>query len=118
MRAKEFISETTKPLRKSVKSSLPSGKIHPALDNSSPYHSYRYGMALAGSPEDSMYTDGPFGSKLMTVGYSDADREIIEKADKIMGVKSNPISSKNSKEIDSINTTSVVSTSKRNKYGV
>lgn len=118
MRAKEFIDESTKPLRKSVKSSLPSGRIHPSLDNSNPYHSYRYGIALATSPDDDMYTDGPYGSKLMTVGYTEADREIIKRADKIMGVKSSALSSNDSSEIDTINTTSPVAKPKKNKYGV
>lgn len=118
MRAKEFVQEAKKPIRQSAKSALPSGRIHPELDNSNPYHSYRYGVALAGSPDDAMYKDGPYGSKMMTVGYTEADREIIKKADKIIGVKSNPISSNDSSEIEAINTTSPVAKPKKNKYGV
>ena len=118
MRAKEFIQETTKPIRKSVKGALPSGRIHYTLDNSNPYHSYRYGIALASSPDDDMFTDGPYGSKLLTVGYTEADREIIEKADKILGVKSTPISADNSIEVDTTNTVSPVAKPKKNKYGV
>lgn len=118
MRAKEFVQEAKKSVRKSVKSSLPGGKIHPSLDNSNPYHSYRYGVAMAGAPDDDMYKDGPYGSKLMTVGYTEADREIIAKAEKIMGVKSSAISSNDSSEIDTINTASPVAKPKKNKYGV
>ena len=118
MRAKEFVQEAKKPIRKSVKSSLPGGRIHPSLDNSNPYHSYRYGLAMAGAPDDDMYTDGPYGSKLLTVGYTEGEREIIAKADKIMGVKSNAISSNDSSEIEAINTTSPVAKPKKNKYGV
>lgn len=118
MRASEFISEDKKPLRKSVKAALPAGRIHPSLDNGNPYQSYRYGVALAGSPDTDMYTDGPFGSKLLTIGYTEAEREIIKSADKTMGVKSQELTSKDSLETNTTNTSSVVAKPKRNKYGV
>lgn len=118
MRAREFIDESKEQLRQSVKDAMPAPRIHPTLDNSSPYHSYRYGIALAGSPTDDMDVDGPFGQKLLTIGYTEADREIIKHADKIIGAKSNKMGSDNSKEADFINKTSPVSKPKRNKYGV
>ena len=118
MRAKEFIGESKRALRQSVKDAIPSANVHPTLDNSSPYHSYRYGIALAGSPTDDLDTDGPFGQKLLTIGYSAADREIIKRADKIMGVKSKKIGSDDSKEAKFVNNVSPVSKPKKNKYGV
>jgi hypothetical protein len=66
MRAHEFILEEKK-LRRSAEAALPDAHFYPALDNSSPYASYRFGIALAGSPDDTMDKDGPTQSKLVTL---------------------------------------------------
>jgi hypothetical protein len=121
MRAKEFINEekTTKPLRKSAKASISGLRKNPSLDNNNnPYLAYRMGIAMAGSPDRSMYQKGPMGSNFVTTDYSEADTEIRKGAEKIMGVKSQEVTGKGSAETDLVNSQSVVATPKRNKYGV
>ena len=117
MRAKEFITETEK-LRRSAEAAMPDAHLYPALDNSSPYASYRYGIALAGSPDYPMDKNGPTQSKMVTLAYSDGDADIINKANKTMGVKSKALSSKKSQESSTVKTSSIVAKPKRNKYGV
>lgn len=96
-------------LRKSVRSSLPNTQVWPELDNNNdPYLAYRFGVAMAGAPTDDMDKYGPVGSKFTTVGYTTADDEITSAAGKIIGVKSVAITSKKSKEMDIVNTKSLV----------
>jgi len=107
MRANEFIKEES--MRKSAVASVPGMRVHPGLDNSSPYAPWRFGIALAGSPDFDMDKEGPTGQKLVTVAYSDADADIIKATEKFMGAKGNDITTAGSKELDSINTVSPVS---------
>jgi hypothetical protein len=120
MRAKEFINEeTTKPLRKSAKASISGLRKNPALDNNNnPYLAYRMGIAMAGSPDETMYQKGPLGSSFITTDYTDADSEIRKGAEKIMGVRSQEVTGKGSAETDLVNKQSIVAKPKRNKYGV
>jgi len=118
MRAKEFIKENTS-IRRSAEAAIPDAQFYPSLDNSSPYASYRYGIALAGSPDYPMDKEGPTQSKMVTLAYTDADAEIINKANKTMGVKGKVISGKKSQESSTVDTKSgPVANIKRNKYGV
>jgi len=118
MRASEFIIEEKK-LRRSAEAAIPDAHMYPALDNSSPHASYRFGIALAGSPDYTMDRLGPTQSKMVTLAYSDGDAEIINKANKIMGVKSQAISSKKSHESSTVDSNnSPVAQAKRNRYGV
>lgn len=118
MRIKEFIIEADK-LRRSAEAAIPDAHFYPALDNSSPYHSYRYGVALAGSPSQTMHKNGPTQSKMVTLAYTDGDAEIINKTNKFMGVKGHALSSKKSQESSTVDAhSSPVANIKRNKYGV
>jgi len=117
VRIKEFIVEADK-LRRSAEAAIPDAHFYPALDNSSPYASYRYGIALAGSPEYSMDKNGPTQSKMVTSAYTDGDAEIINKANKSMGVKGKALTSKKSQESSTVDTSTPVAQIKRNKYGV
>lgn len=121
MRAKEFINEESKPLRKSVEQSLPNFTSSDALDNNNhPYLAYRFGVALAASPDpDNMYKKGPVGSNFNMVDYTDADEEIRKAAAKRMGIKFNKGTGKGSEELKNvINKKSPVAKPKRNKYGI
>lgn len=119
MRAKEFIKESTKPLRKSAKASISGLRKNPTLDNNNhPYLAYRMGIAMAGSPDYPMDQNGPLGSSFITTDYTDADAEIRKGAEKIMGVKSQEVTGKGSVEVKNINTSSPVAKPKKNKYGV
>lgn len=111
MRAYEFINEgkNTKKLRKSSRQSLPNLETWPHLDNNNhPYLAYRFGVAMAGSPDEDMDRNGPIGSSFTTIGYTDADREITKKAGKIMKVSSKNLTGDGSEELNFINTKSTV----------
>jgi hypothetical protein len=118
MRAKEFIIEADK-LRRSAEAAIPDAHFYPALDNSSPYASYRYGVALAGSPDYPMDKNGPTQSKMVTLAYTDGDAEIINRTNKLMGVKGKALTSKKSHESSTVDANnSPVAKPKRNRYGV
>ena len=122
MRAKEFIEESKKPLRKSVRQSMPNLTTSSTLDNNNhPYLAYRFGVALAASPDtESVYAEGPLGSDFMMVDFSDGDREIRKAAAKKMGIKFDQGTGRGSEELSDkiINKTSPVAQPKKNKYGV
>lgn len=119
MRANEFINESTKQLRKSAKASISGLRKNNALDNNNhPYLAYRFGVALAGSPDETMDQYGPLGSAFITADYTEVDADIRKGAEKIMGVKSSEVTGPGSVETNTINTQSPVAKTKKNKYGV
>lgn len=119
MRANEFINESTKQLRKSAKASISGLRKNNALDNNNhPYLAYRFGVALAGSPDETMDQHGPLGSAFITADYTEADAEIRKGAERVMGVKSSEVTGPGSVEANTINTQSTVAKPKKNKYGV
>jgi hypothetical protein len=105
-------------LRADTASSMPNLRIHPDLDNSSPYKAYRYGVAMASQPRGPADEKGPFGQKMITIGYTEADNEIIRATDKKMHSKSQAMSDGKSKELDDTHTISPIAKPKRNQYGV
>jgi hypothetical protein len=118
VKIKDIIVEASR-LRRSAEAAIPDAQFYPALDNSSPYDSYRFGIALAGSPDETMDRHGPTQSKMVTLAYTDGDAEIINKANEIMGVKSKALTSKKSQESSTVDTKSgPVANIKRNRYGV
>ena len=119
MRAKEFINEESKQMRRSAKAAIPNMQMFPQLDNGNVYSSYRYGVALAGSPEDSnVDQESITNSKMLTIAYTEGDAEIINKTNKKMGVKGRAVTDKTSHESSTVETQSPVAKPKRNKYGV
>jgi hypothetical protein len=103
MRASEFIRESTFP---------DNVKHYPSMPGNNSYKSYRFGMALAGA---STYRDTFSGQDSVTIAFTDADRNIVNAAEKATKVKgqSAPVSKK-----ELTNNVSPVSSNKRNKYGV
>jgi len=120
MRAIEFINEAhEKQLRKTTKSSMSSLRKNKTLDNNNhPYLAYRFGIALAGSPDYKMDVNGPLGSSFIMTDYTDGDAEIRKGAEKLMGVSSTDMTGKGSCEMDIVNKVSPVAAPKKNKYGV
>lgn len=105
MKINEIVSEGQ--LRKAAKKAVPDMEKYQELDNNnSPYLAYRFGVALAVSPNTHMDQRGPIGGSFTTIGYTDADREIIDGAKKIIGVGSEQETSDHSTEMDVINKTS------------
>jgi len=105
-------------LRADTQNSMPNVRIHPDLDNSSPYKAYRYGVAMAGAPGEDFDPNGPIGQKMITVGFSDADDAIVQAADKVMNSKSKAITSTGSKELSDVHAVSPIAKRRPNKYGV
>lgn len=121
MKINEIVVEAKgkKKLRKATINSLSNIQSYPYLDNANhPYTAYRFGVALAKSPTDLEYLEGPIGTEFTTVGYSDADQEIIDHTRKEFGLPVRKHSTKGSIETDIVNKTSPVAKPKRNRYGV
>lgn len=108
MKINDIITEATK-LRKGAQQSTPDMQSWPALNNNNnPYAAYRFGIALAGSPDRSVDKNGPIGGDFTTIGYTLADQEILDFAAKSMGVKPKQQTSKHSLELDTVQTNSPV----------
>lgn len=108
MRAKEFVKEDKEKLNAAALGAIPNAKVYPDLDNSSPYHSYRFGVALAGMPDYPTPKDGPVQQKMVIVGYTDADDEIIKATGKHLGYQGVVLTNKKSKELEDTYTVSPV----------
>jgi hypothetical protein len=110
MKINDIITEASK-LRKGAQRATPDMQTWPALNNNnSPYAAYRFGLALAGSPDfdEKMDKHGPIGGDFTTIGYTKADQEILDAASKKMGVASNQQTSKGSTELESVSKVSPV----------
>lgn len=108
-----------KPMNIATKRALPHLNSYEYLDNNNhPYMAYRFGIALAGSPDNTMYPRGTIGSDFTISSFSDGDEAIRKAAEKFMGVNSINHTSAKSKELKDTNTNSPIHQSKRNRYGV
>jgi hypothetical protein len=90
MRASEFVSEAkdyagAKGLSHQAVTTIPNAFLYPELDNSSGYKAYRFGVALAGMPDIDMPKEGPTGLKMVTISYTPAEEEILQKTAKYFG---------------------------------
>lgn len=119
VRAREFIIEVKtqrKKFKKSQSSTLANMQVWPELNNNNnPYLAYRYGLALAAAPANRIMPQGPIGGDFTTIGYTDADVEIMKHAAQTMGVKSVNRSSQKSQEPSDTNTVSLVPDRKKIK---
>ncbi len=121
MKIIEIIRESAgrKPLRKSAKEALPNLTQYDALDNNNnPYLAYRFGIALAASPDRDMYQKGPIGSNFNTIDYSAGDKEIRLGAERTMGIKSSRSTGEGSVELAQTNSKSPVRAPTKNRFGV
>lgn len=121
MRIKDIVSESYKgyggghmkdfgTVKRGIDQSIPNARIEPEVRNTDTYMQLRYGIALAAAASysaDDFEQESAWAENLGMVGYSDADVEIMDAADKLMGVKSIKLSGK-SKERDDTGTTSAV----------
>lgn len=125
MKINEIISEArvvrTKKISKRHKAAMQNVVTFPDLNMStgSAYLQYRFGIALAGAPDETTPTDNYIGGDPMLTTYSEEEMEIIKKAAKDMGVDYDQNwSGKKSQELKSTGTESPVAKPKKNKYGV
>jgi hypothetical protein len=114
MRAKEFIQEAATKMADSATRGIPGAHRWDELDNSSPYHAYRFGVALAGMPDYPMNLEGPVGQKTVTIGYTEADDEIIKATGKHLGFQGLVLTPRGSTELSDTMTTSPVANWQKN----
>jgi len=111
MRAYEFITEELK-FRPEQLGPMTGMRRYDGLDNSNPYHMWRFLVAAAGQPtapgQKPLDKEGPIGQKMSTLAYSSADAEILAATAKAMGQKSTEISSQDSTEPDFVQKVSPV----------
>jgi hypothetical protein len=106
MKITEIVQESK--FRKSATNAIPDLSSWPETNNN-PYSAYRFGLSMAAQPRSNTATEGPVGPEMVTVAYTDAEREIIQGAAKNMGYTSRNNTGKESKELDVINHQSPVS---------
>jgi len=114
MRAREFIVRESKDMGGSQvmhpdhMAALPGAHAWPELDNSSGYLAYRFGVALAGMPNQKMDVAGPTGLKMVTLAYTPAEKAIIDATQKLIGTPKVRLSPDGSQESPGTNTVSPV----------
>jgi len=95
-----------------VDEAIPSAIIEPRLRNTDTYMQMRYGMALAAAAaaDDPAEFDqeSVWAENMVMIGYTPEEIEIIQAADKLMGVKGVQVSHKGSQERPDAGTTSPV----------
>jgi len=104
--AKDYAAQ--KGMKGDWKGSIPNSHIWPELDNSSGYLAYRFGLACAGMPDKKMDVAGPTGLKMVTIGYTPADQEILDAAANLVGTPKVKLTSNGSKELSDTYTRSPV----------
>jgi len=102
MRAREFIRESSSKFGADQLDAMPGMEVLPGLDNSNPYHMWRF-IVAAGALDGKgngykMSKDGPLGQKLNTISYTPEDAAIINATAKALGLKVNEVSDKESHE--------------------
>ena len=122
MKISEIISEAKTPTPSTeAEAALPGARDWEELNQSNDgYLQYRFGIATAGAP-DPQYMPGRTAThqNLITVGYTQADNDILDAAAKALGVKTaRQLTSNGSNEPTDINKSSVVAPRKKNRYGV
>lgn len=114
MRAREFVKEAkdysgASGWHPDVAEALPNSHIWPELDNSSGYLAYRFGVAVAGLPNQKMDVAGPTGLKMVTIGYTDVEDNILQAAANLVGTPKVQLTPGGSRESKDVNKTSPVS---------
>ena len=114
MRFKEILKEKQE-LELAKQHSIPNvSHVGVAGDPKGPtnyYHKYRLGVAMAGSPDwDHDYpVDGEFVDHMVMVAYTQADVDIVNKANEKFGYKQQKLSTRGSQEMPDTNAVSPVS---------
>ena len=118
IRAKEFVNEAKGlHLSKMANKAAIHARQYPEMDQY--YDMYRLGVAMAGAPDRGTPKSGPVKDNPTVWMYTDAEVDIVNKAEKEIGMKGTSIvSAGGSEELDSVNAHSPIATRKTNKYGV
>jgi len=103
----------TKPIGKTQAVGLSNALTSPDLNMStgSQYLNYRFGIALAGSPEQPMAKDNYIAGDPFYAPYADEELETLDYAAKQIGIKFDNNWVSNKTELDTVNKTSPVKSS-------
>jgi hypothetical protein len=116
----EFITETDArvhgrwgKLAPDVKGALPGMWVQRQLRNTDPYMQYRYGLALAAARgvqagETEFKQESAWAENFAVVGYAKEDQELVDIADRLMGVKATKLADYSSEETVATNIQSPV----------
>lgn len=87
-----FPEEQSGPMRSMMR--------YDGLDNSNPYHMWRFLVAVAGHPDPvgDLSIEAPVGNKMASIAYTDVDGEILRSGAASMGEVGTEISSQDSHE--------------------
>jgi hypothetical protein len=130
MRAKEFIIEAgqknhgkASKVRDRADATLPGVFVQRQLRNTDTYMQMRYGMALAAARAEkagdiTFNQETAWAENFINGMFAPEDEETIMLASKLMGVTPTRITDNASREPDTTNRQSPVSSPKRNKYGI
>jgi len=114
-----YEAKARESLKKFEQDAIPGMTVYDSLNNSDSYASYRFGIALAPSPDfTDMAKKSALANSFAMIDYTDADAKIRKGAEKTMGVRSSSSSSAKSKELEDTNKLSPIANVKRNKYGI
>jgi len=99
----------------SHQSATPGLRSHHKLDNSSPYHPWRFAAYFLGGAGDGKYEhepnkDGTNGQSLIAAAYSEGERAILDQAAKAFGWEANhtKLTPDGSTEVDTVHKVSPV----------
>lgn len=90
--------------RGEIDPSLPNARIEPKLRNTDTYMQMRYGVAVAAASAaqngEEFQQESTWAENLGTMAYTDAEKEILDAADKLMGVSSIKLTGKSQEHKD------------------
>ena len=112
MRARDFIRESSGNFEKDQLAAMPGMEKLPELDNSNPYHMWRF-IVAAGALDgkgngNKMVKNGPLGQKLNTISYTPEDAAIVKATAKALGLKIDQVSDNKSHEPSDTNNKSPI----------
>lgn len=99
MKIREIITESD--IDKVAQEAVPELSVFDDAESESAYDSYRFGIALASSPDsDGIDSDGgPAKNRLMTIAYTDEEADMINMASKKLGRTHKALTTKDSSEL-------------------
>ena len=113
MRLRDLLETSTPGLEPDIEDTLPPTMIMPELINSDTYRQYRYVVALAAAGavakgEVEFDPNSTWNESLSALAYTPQELEIIQLANKMMGVQGVMVSKSKSHEPDHVHTVSPV----------
>ena len=110
MRAREFIAESN--FEKNHQLAIPGAEKYMGLDNSNPYHMWRFIVASGALDHkgngNKLALEGPTGQKLTTIAYTPEEADMLHATAKSLGFKPTKMTGRKSEEPPEIHKVSPV----------